>query len=693
MKKIFYTIDSLLILSTLLTIICYSAFAKAWLAVLTTVMVVVLAGLHLLYVLNYRNKKSGLSVALIILGILLAIIGNSFVDKNPILFFIMMCLSEISLISALVLNAKFSKYDIFYMLAITIPMLLLVNLSPMFGYANAFNRILVSFLMILASSLLGLSISHLIRKHNAFNISFSIVVFFNLIYILGLIILKQSNVTHQITPIINIVFYILLLLFSVTILFIDKDEAKPEIKVKRNVVYSVSILLVTMLIGYTIVSNFMAFNFVSAKIYKEQFLSMVGDSSSVPIVEIHTQDNEEPQNKVDYVNCSFEISNCENEEDNFSVPMAKNYEDEGCVGIRLRGNSTMKARKRPYRIKFDEKQSFFGLKANKSWVLLADYYDQSYIRNYTAFTLADKFDNLDFTPTPHHVALVINNEFKGLYLLCEQIDEKKGRANVDEDFDVAVDSEFPFLIEMDLKAYKEGVTGVDNFYVESVDNHVEIKYPEADERQKTETSDVVYDYIYEYVNAVFTTLKTNEQVEVSFRDEPVGFEDLVNVDSVVDYYLVTEIMLNVDSAFKSIYFHKTKDGKMEFGPIWDFDFSMTTELVAPFEKSYIEDTNNLWIAKNSPIYQNLFKNETFYNKVASRYNEKSSAILETYNEMKEYKSIIDEVALIDAKMWHGMTGEFQYDMQYDYVRLFLMDRYNYLNTVFAKTHSEFLALI
>ncbi|MBQ8615190.1 MAG: CotH kinase family protein, partial [Clostridia bacterium] len=595
-----------------MTIICYSAFAKAWLAVLTTVMVVVLAGLHLLYVLNYRNKKSGLSVALIILGILLAIIGNSFVDKNPILFFIMMCLSEISLISALVLNAKFSKYDIFYMLAITIPMLLLVNLSPMFGYANAFNRILVSFLMILASSLLGLSISHLIRKHNAFNISFSIVVFFNLIYILGLIILKQSNVTHQITPIINIVFYILLLLFSVTILFIDKDEAKPEIKVKRNVVYSVSILLVTMLIGYTIVSNFMAFNFVSAKIYKEQFLSMVGDSSSVPIVEIHTQDNEEPQNKVDYVNCSFEISNCENEEDNFSVPMTKNYEDEGCVGIRLRGNSTMKARKRPYRIKFDEKQSFFGLKANKSWVLLADYYDQSYIRNYTAFTLADKFDNLDFTPTPHHVALVINNEFKGLYLLCEQMDEKKGRANVDEDFDVAVDKEFPFLIEMDLNAYKEGVTGIDNFYVESVDNHVEIKYPEADERQATETSDVVYDYIYEYVNAVFTTIKTNEKVEVSFRDEPVGFEDLVDIDSAVDYYLVNEIMQTTDNPYKSIYFHKTKDGKMEFGPVWDFDFSMTTKLVAPYDKSYIEDSETLWIAQKSAIYQNLFKNEAFY---------------------------------------------------------------------------------
>ena len=79
--------------------------------------------------------------------------------------------------------------------------------------------------------------------------------------------------------------------------------------------------------------------------------------------------------------------------------------------------------------------------------------------------------------------------------------------------------------------------------------------------------------------------------------------------------------------------------------------------------------------------------------MAARYNAKSSSIIETCNIMKEYKSVIDNVALIDAKMWHGTTGEFQFDMQYDYVRLFLMDRYAYLNTVFAMSHTEFLSLI
>ena len=137
----------------------------------------------------------------------------------------------------------------------------------------------------------------------SFNITFSIVSFINLIYVLGLIILKQSNVTHQIQPIISIVFYVLLLLFSITILFVDLDEQKLETKHKKNVVCVASIFLVTMLIGYTIVSNFMAFNLVSAKIYKDQFMDMVENNLNIPIVEVTTQDNVLPYSKEEYVNC------------------------------------------------------------------------------------------------------------------------------------------------------------------------------------------------------------------------------------------------------------------------------------------------------------------------------------------------------------------------------------------------------
>ena len=693
MKKIFFTIETILIMSVLASIVCLLKLQIAWVETLISILILVVSLFNLLYVLSFKDRKVRLSSTLIVASICLTFLANIFMVKNTNLLFILLCLSQAILIAALILKSKFCVFDIFYIIALAIPMLMFVNLSPMFGYANIWNRDLISLFILLNSAAFGLSVGHLIKRQSAFNITFSIFAFLNLIYGLGLIIVKQSNVTHKVAPILTIAFYVVMLLLSLTLLVISKDLEKSNVAIKRNIIYSTSILMVVILICYTIVSNFIAFNFVSAKVFKDDFLNRVGENLNIPIVEIRTQENELPKNKNDYINCSFEISNCENEEFNFSVPMAKNYDDDGCVGIRLRGNSTMRARKQPYRIKFDEKQSFFGLKANKSWVLLADYYDQSYIRNYTAFKLADKFDNLDFVPTPHHVALIINNEFKGLYLLCEQMDEKKGRANVDEDFDLTTDKEFPFFVEMDVGAVSEGITGIDNFYVESVENYVEIKFPEADERDATKTHDPVYDYIYEYINAVGEIVKTGEKVKVSFRENEVGLEDLVDVDSAVDYYLVNEIMMNIDSAFKSIYFHKTKDGKMMFGPVWDFDFSFTTELVAPYEKSYIEGVDDLFIAENSVIFKHLIKNEEFYNRVAARYNSMNNAILETCETLKDYKNKIDSVAIIDSKMWHGITGEFQYDMQYDYARIFLMDRFEFLNSAFSKPHAEFLSLI
>lgn len=690
MKKIFYAIDIPLLLAILVSVVLNQFLSLCWLTTTINILVCVIAALHVLYVFNFQERKTGLSSVLFFVAILLSIIANLFIVKNVVLFFILLSVGVVALMGATIINSKFSYWSFAYILAVSVPFVLFVNISPMFGFSGIGNRILISIFASLTSGLFGLAVAQLFKKKNAFNTTFVIMTFLNLIMALGLIILKQSNVTHKIEPIITFVFYIMMLFVCVLMLMLTNNGKQVQTNTQKHVVSFVNIFLVVGIICYAIASSFMAFNFVSAKIFKNQFLSMVENNLNIPVVEIATQDNILPYSKEEYVNCSFEISNCENEDYNFNVPMAKNYEDDGCVGIRLRGNSTKKARKRPYRIKFDEKQSLFGLKANKSWVLLADYYDQSYIRNYAAFTLADEFDNLDFSPTPHHVALIINNEFKGLYLLCEQMDEKKGRVNVDEDFDVNIDKDFPFFVEMDLFAYKEGKTGVDNFYVESVDNHVEIKYPEADERSATEDVDIVYDYINEYINAVFTTLKTNEKVEVSFRDTPVGLEDLVDIDSAVDYYLVNEIMMNIDSAFKSIYLHKPKDGKMKFGPVWDFDFSMTSELVAPYKKSYSEHTNSLWITQNSPIYQGLFQNESFYHAVATRFNDKKEAILKTCEELKNYKETIDAVALIDAKMWHGTTGEFQYDMQYDYVRLFLMDRYDFLDSVFSKSHAEFL---
>ena len=399
---------------------------------------------------------------------------------------------------------------------------------------------------------------------------------------------------------------------------------------------------------------------------------------NMPIVEITTQDQVLPYNKEDYINCSFKISNCEDVDDNFSVDMKSEYGDEDCVGIRLRGNSTQNMPKKPYRIKFDKKKSLFGLEKNKSWVLLADYKDNSSIRNYAAFTLGNKMEYLDFTPTPHHVVLFLNGYYQGLYLLCEQVDEKEGRTNVESDI-LSTDINYPFLVEMDRNALSEGITGIDNFQPNKF-YPIEIKYPEAEDRIEGE-SDIVFNYIQEYINAVFATINNNESVDVSFSDESMSFEDLVDVDSFIEYWLVNEVMFNQDSTWGSIYMHKTKDGKLKFGPNWDYDWSMSESYYSyPYDVSEIYVAQQLCILKyDTPLREFAKSSEDNFELICNKWLSMKSKVLETTEDLRIYKSQISSAGRFDAEYWYGETGAFQFDMQYDYVRLFLLDRVAYLD--------------
>ena len=470
------------------------------------------------------------------------------------------------------------------------------------------------------------------------------------------------------------------------------NQNKTQVKGVSNKKFIITLVICSILAIYAVVTSLIIFKPVYSTMTKKEFYAAMGDNEiNIPIVEINTKKGEEPKNKVDYVDCTVSITNCDDEI------------VEESAGVRLRGNSTMVAPKKPYRIKFDSKQKVLGMSKQKSWVLLADYYDQSSIRNYTALTLGQYFDELDFTPNPNHVVLFMNGDFRGLYLLTDQVDEK--RTDVEVDFEEAYpeqkdidaiqpkDMDFPFLVEMDLHALTEGATGVDNFDVEGF-APVEIKYPEGDERvYPSSGEDIVFNYIEEYINAVFTSLKTGEAVDVSFSENPVTFEDLVEVETLIDYYLVNEIILNPDNAVKSIYMNKKVGEKLKFGPLWDFDYSMTTDWIVPYTESNIEAAKELTMASDSKIYNLFLQDKDNYDAVVERFNELKGKILDVCDHLRDYKSVIDDVARIDAENWYGETGVFQYGMQYDYVRLFLQDRYYYLNEAFALTHEEFLEII
>ena len=711
MKKILFIINIVLMTLIIVGDVGYSLSGEFWIHAINEMAIVLIAAINLIYVLKTKSRPSRRFAYFIGIGILFAFAAGVYLNAVAVSGVALYMCSAIAYFIALIMLEGFKWQDLIYGVGIMIPMAITITASQVFGYGNIAIMCIAIAYVVAISLVLGKTIANLIKNKNSTNVLLVIASSFLTASSFLVLLNNFSHVASVFSYLYYAFNYIGQIIFAYSIFnsVITKQkeiqssenaEEKPENKVKiplkKSIKFALTMLSIALLAGYSVIFSFIHFNVASAKVTKDEFLAEMGDELEIPLIEINTENNMLPRNKEDYINCSFSITYPNDPATSFSIQMADNYGDEGSVGIRLRGNSTLLANKKPYRIKFEEKRSLCYLKKNKSWVLLADYYDQSYVRNLTAFSLADGFDgnNDYFSPTGHHVALIINGDFKGLYLLCEQMDENSGRADVKPDYDIdpTTQTEFPFFVEMDLKAHLEGKTGIDNFNVEGF-YPVEIKYPEADERGKTETEDKVFDYIYEYINAAFKSLRTGEAVKVSFRDNPVTFYDLVDIDSAAHFYLVNETMLNADSIWKSIYFSKTADGKMKFGPIWDFDYSMTTDWEIPYKKSSIEEANTIYLAKYSAIFRILIQNPDFYNLVVTKFNTYKQTILETAEYLKDYKEAIDKVALIDSKMWHGTTGETQFDMQYDYVRLFLQDRYSYLNNVFNKPHAEFLSIV
>ena len=134
----------------------------------------------------------------------------------------------------------------------------------------------------------------------------------------------------------------------------------------------------------------------------------------MPRIDITTEGGQSIHSKDYYVNSTISVSRCD-----------EAYILTDCAaGIRVRGNSTAGAPKKPYRIKFETKQSMLGLNDGekfKSWCLMADYFDSSMLRTWATFAFAElllggKYYSSDCTP----VEVYVNGEYMGVYLLCEQ---------------------------------------------------------------------------------------------------------------------------------------------------------------------------------------------------------------------------------------------------------------------------------
>ena len=106
----------------------------------------------------------------------------------------------------------------------------------------------------------------------------------------------------------------------------------------------------------------------------------------------------------------------------------KTLEAEG-VRVKGRGNTTWEQVKKPFQIKFTKKTNVLGVASNKKWVLLANFFDTSLMRNDVAMLLAETLE-IDYNVRGEFIDLYFDGKYEGLYYLLPSVEISRGSVDL-----------------------------------------------------------------------------------------------------------------------------------------------------------------------------------------------------------------------------------------------------------------------
>ena len=288
--------------------------------------------------------------------------------------------------------------------------------------------------------------------------------------------------------------------------------------------------------------------------------------------------------------------------------------------IKLRGNATAGYYKKPYQIKLGEKTSILGMDKAKTWILLANYTDQSALHNALAWEMGNAL-GLEYNIDYRFTNLYIDGKYMGLYTICEKVQvdsarvdiedlEKAGeKANPDvelEDLGQTTVSSGTLISESILSSYKytngkkspADITGgylieLDNNYGKSEPSHFitengniyVVKSPEYASKEEVE-----------YIASIFADMEEAIYSDTGYNKKGKHYSEYIDMKSFAGVYTVQELMKNWDAYTSSVFFYKDKDvdgvqSKIFCGPIWDLDNTLGN---IDFDQNFGRDTAYLW---------------------------------------------------------------------------------------------------
>lgn len=365
----------------------------------------------------------------------------------------------------------------------------------------------------------------------------------------------------------------------------------------------------------------------------------------------------------------------------------------GRAGISVRGSSTEGLPKASLRVEFrdefenDEAQEFLGMPKEADWVMYApNFFEPVLIHNPYMHQLSRDIGRYSPRTRFCEVFMVTSGTgtiqyttYSGVYAAMERIEiggDRVDLGSLQPQNLTAPSVTGGYLMKIDrLDPGDSGISAGGMTFGMVEPKESELREP-ARAPQLT--------YLNQYMNAFGNALNG-----VNYRDPVSGYRAYVDVPSWIEHHLLNVFAFNVDALRLSAYFGKRREGRLEFGPLWDFDRALGStdgrDANPSTWASQVGDRGTDFF--NFPWWGRMFTDLEFFQAYIDRYHELRRAQMSDVSLLALVDSQANQVrraAVRDWARWGSSPRTSSYQGEVDLMKNWIRARVAFMDSQFVR---------
>lgn len=364
--------------------------------------------------------------------------------------------------------------------------------------------------------------------------------------------------------------------------------------------------------------------------------------------------------------------------------------------FRLRGSSTQGIPKGSFALETwdefgaDQKIGLLGMPEESDWVFYApNNFEPVLIHNPFMHGLSREIGR--YSPRTRFVEVYLNTgggaivsaNYNGIYVIEEKIKRGPDRVDIDglePEHLAAPEVTGGYMLKIDRPDpgdFPFNAAGQDLNFVDPKGAEIRLAARDAQEQ-----------YIIGYFNQFGAALNG-----ASYRDPLNGYAKFIDIGSWIDHHVLNVLSYNVDALRLSTYLYKPRNGKIEFGPLWDFDRALgSTDGRDANPRTWYNSGGTDFF--HYPWWNRLFQDPDFMQRWIDRWEElrRGSFALTNFNRhIDEHMAQVRRAQPREQARWGWAPRGGSYQAEVNMMKTYLKDRAEFIDGQFVRPPALSLA--